>query len=156
MSSSRSKGFVFDTNVLSIFMKDNRVGLLLQTFAYSHKTNQLYVSPAIKHELEVGLQNGVAYLEKALELIEKGDIQIIHPTEEDKLFMDTLPTKLNAGEAEAIAICHRLDLTFISHDRKAINYCERTGIACINFIILLERLRQENLLTESDIEEMLE
>jgi len=140
MNSSRSKGVVFDTNVLSIFVKDNRAGLLLQTFAYSHKTNQLYVSPAIKHELEVGLQNGVTYLQTALELIENGDIQIIYPTEEDKLFMDSLPPKLNAGEAEAIALCYRLDLTFVSHDRKAFN----------------EMLKQQNLLTESDIAEMLE
>jgi len=153
--SEGSEGIVFDTNVLSIFSKGDQTNLLFQTFAYSYETNQLYISPAIKQELEDGAQRGIAHLIEVLKLIEQGHIQIINPTELDRQFMKNLPPKLDIGEAEAIAICHRLEYIFISHDRKAINYCEREGISYINLSVLFERLKQMQLLTESDIKQML-
>jgi len=59
------------------------------------------------------------------------------------------------GEAEAIALCYRMGLVFISHDRKAINYCERIGISSVKFIVLVNRLKTAGLLTEAEIDEML-
>lgn len=154
-ASNRQNGVLFDTNVLSHFAKIQRLPLLLQAFADAHQAKQLHISPVIRRELETGVQHGAVYLQKALQLIEDGDIQIIRPTKADQQFIKSLPAKLAAGEAEAIALCHRLNLVFISHDRKAINYCERTGITSVKFEVLVNRLKVAGLLTESEIEEML-
>lgn len=102
-----------------------------------------------------GVQNGATYLEAALQLITTGDLQIVYPSKADQQFIYSLPAKLAAGEAEAIALCHRLHLVFISHDRKAINYCERAGIASIKVSVLLNRLQTAGLLTEAEIARML-
>lgn len=154
-ASNRPGGVLFDTNVLSHFAKIHRLPLLLQVFGDIHQAKQLYISPAIQHELEAGAQHGASFLQDALLLIENEDIQIIHPTKADQQFIHSLPAKLAAGEAEAIALCHRLNLVFISHDRKAINYCERTGISSVKFVALVNRLSARELLTESEVAEML-
>lgn len=154
-ASNRQNGVLFDTNVLSHFAKIERLPLLLQAFADVHRAKQLYISPTIQRELETGVQHGASYLQGALQIIEDEDIQIIHPSKADEQFIHSLPAKLAAGEAEAIALCHRLNLVFISHDRKAINYCERMGISSVKFEVLLNRLKVAGLLTESEIAEML-
>ncbi len=154
-ASNRQNGVLFDTNVLSHFAKIERLPLLLQAFADIHRVKQLYVSPVIQRELEMGFQRGASYIQAALQLIADGDIQIMRPTKADQQFIHSLPAKLAAGEAEAIALCHRLNLVFISHDRKAVNYCERTGISSIKFEVLVNRLKVAGMLTESEIAEML-
>ncbi|MCB0094502.1 MAG: hypothetical protein KDE50_26585 [Caldilineaceae bacterium] len=154
-ASSQPNGILFDTNVLSHFAKIGRLSLLLQVFTNAHRTKQLYVSPMIHRELEIGLQHGASYLQNAVQLIAEQDIQIIHPTKADRQFMHSLPAKLAAGEAEAIALCHRLNLVFISHDRKAVNFCERMGIPSVKFEVFINRLRLAELLTADEIAEML-
>ena len=154
-ASNRRDGVLFDTNVLSHFAKIGRLPLLLRAFADAHRAKQLNVSPVIRRELENGITHGASYLQDVLQLIEDEDIQVIRPTKADQQFINSLPAKLAAGEAEAIALCHRLNLVFISHDRKAINYCERTGISSVKFEVLVNRLKVAGLLTGSEIEEML-
>jgi predicted nucleic acid-binding protein len=154
MSSSTSpkhKGFILDTNVLSLFAKVNRLHLLQQ-----FSKIPLYITPFIQHELEVGLENGVSYLEDALQLVEAGHLQVIPPDKSDKLFMSKLPPKLGLGEAEAIALCHRRNLAFITRDRKAANYCERAGIGFIRLIDLLKQLESVGLLNAATIDKMLQ
>lgn len=154
-ASNQQNGVLFDTNVLSHFARIERLGLLLQAFADLHQARQLYISLAIQQELETGLQRGAMYLQAALQMAENGDVQLIHPIRDDQQLIDNLPAKLAVGEAEAIALCHRLHLVFISHDRKAINYCERAGISSIKFEVFIRRLQVAGLLTESEIAEML-
>ncbi|MCE7982833.1 MAG: hypothetical protein DYG89_16750 [Caldilinea sp. CFX5] len=155
LASNRPQGVLFDTNVLSLFARIDRLPLLLQAFANLHQAKRIYISPTIHHELVRGVQNGATYLEAALQLITTGDLQIVYPSKADQQFTYSLPAKLAAGEAEAIALCYRLNLVFISHDRKATNYCERAGIASIKLDVLLNRLQTAGLLTEADITKML-
>lgn len=149
------KGAIFDTNVLSKFAKVNRLDLLRQIITAARAGVELYITPAIQHELEAGVENEVDYLAAVLQLVDAGHLQVIHLTDADQLFINSLPAKLAAGEAEAIALCYRLNLALISHDRKAINYCNRVGIACIRLTSLLDRLKTAGLLTETEIAEML-
>ena len=102
-----------------------------------------------------GVRNGATYLQAALQLVTTGDLQVVYPTKADQQFIYSLPAKLAAGEAEAIALCYRLNLVFISHDRKAVNYCERVGIASIKLDVFLNRLQTAGLLMESEIAKML-
>ncbi|MCB0061931.1 MAG: hypothetical protein KDE19_07445 [Caldilineaceae bacterium] len=156
MNSSVSKpsGILFDTNVLSLFARIDRLELLFSTFVDAHNAHQLYVSPSIKRELEMGFHNGTAYISNCLARIDAGDLQVLQPTDADRRFGRNLPPKLGAGEVEAIALCQRLNLVFVSHDRKATNYCERVGIQSIKLIALIERLRRAHRLTDSEIETM--
>jgi predicted nucleic acid-binding protein len=158
MNSSASnppQGVLFDTNVLSHFAKIERLPLLVQAFATLHQAKQLYISSIIYQELTRGHQSGATHLQAALQLVTAGDLQIIYPSKADQQFIYSLPAKLAAGEAEAIALCYRLNLVFISQDRKAINFCERAGIASIKLGILLNRLQTVGLLTEAEITKML-
>lgn len=149
-STSRNpSGYVLDTNVLSLFAKIGRLNLLQQI-----ATVPLFVTPAIQDELKTGVANGVSYLADALKLIDSEVIELLTISPVDLQYMENLPAKLASGEAEAIASCYRDSLTLISHDRKAINYCEREKIDYIPLIDLAEVLHQAGQLTDDEIDEM--
>lgn len=114
----------------------------------------LYLTPTIQLELEIGLENGVEYLASALHLIHTGKLLVMPLSEIDRQFMRTLPNKLADGEAEAIALCRRANLTLISHDRKVINYCKHEGINAVRLTTLADQLKNANLLTEAEIQIM--
>jgi predicted nucleic acid-binding protein len=145
----KSNGYVLDSNVLSLFAKIERLDLLLQL-----TTVPLYVTPVIQSELETGVDNGVEYLANALHLIHTNRLQIIPLNEIDRQFMRALPSKLADGEAEAIALCRRMGLTLISHDRKALNYCVQEGIDALRLTALVNQLQNVGLLTETEIQTM--
>ena len=147
--SPKSNGYILDTNVLSLFAKIERLDLLLQLMAAP-----LYVTPIIEFELETGLDHGVEYLANALHLIRTNRLQIIPLNEIDRQFMRALASKLADGEAEAIALCRRLGLTLISHDRKALNYCIQEGINALRLTALVDELQNTGLLTETEIQTM--
>lgn len=152
MPDSTSKlphSYVLDTNVLSLFAKINRLNLLRQVV-----TIPLFITPAIREELSDGLKNGVSYLNDVLVLIDAGELQMLSLSGSERQFMDTLPAKLAKGEGEAIACCRNSSLTLITHDRKAINYCEREEIDCIRLTTLVEQFHEAGLLTADEIQKM--
>ena len=153
MKSSSSldlKGVVFDANVLSLLAKEDHLDLLLQFF-----TLPRYITPGIQSELETGLRNGVSYLKDVLQLVDEGHLEVISPTATEKQAMRHLPPKLGRGEVEAIAICQQRTLVFLTHDRKAANYCDRTDIACIRLRALLIAFQKASLLTASESKKIL-
>lgn len=82
MSSSVSpahNGVIFDTNVLSLFARIQRLDLLQQIFAASRTGVHFYITPTIQRELVAGIQNKVSYLADALQLIKTGQVQVIQP-----------------------------------------------------------------------------
>jgi len=148
-TSPKINGYVLDTNVLSLFAKESYLNLL------DIASVSLYITPAIQQELEAGSQRGVGYLDDALALINLGKLQVLVPTQNDIHFMQTMPRKLAQGEREAIAICKRLDLILISHDRKALNYCDSTGINCIPLTDLLAEFQHMGVITASEVVQIL-
>ena len=153
MNSSTSlnlKGIIFDANVLSLLAKAGHLDLLSQVF-----TLPRYITPEIQSELDVGLRNGVSYLKDVLQLVDEGHLEIVSLTTKEKQAMSHLPPKLGAGEAEAIAVCQQRKMSFVTHDRKAANYCDRTGTACTRLQALLLALQNAGLLTDSEVEEIL-
>jgi len=154
-TSQRSKGVILDTNVLSLFAKIDRLDLLDSLASSAREEIKLYITPALQDELEVGIERGIEYLKDVIMLVKVGKLHILALNHADKLLIESLPTKLNLGEAEAIALCSRLSLAFITHDGKAFNYCKRMGIACTRLTTLLDSLKAVNVLTEAEIDEML-
>jgi predicted nucleic acid-binding protein len=55
--------------------------------------------------------------------------------------------KLGLGEAEGISLCRRLGMVFVTHDRKAANFCDRAGVKCLHFRTLIEALEKRGLLS---------
>lgn len=153
MKSSTSlslKGLIFDANVLSLLAKEGHLDLIPQYF-----TLPRYITPGIQSELEAGLKNGVSYLKDVLQLVGDGHLDVISPTATEKQAMSHLPPKLGRGEVEAIAVCQQRKLAFITHDRKAANYCDRTDIACIRLTALLIALQRADLLTATEANKIL-
>ncbi len=145
-TSTNPKNVLLDTNVLSKFAKINRLDLLPQIFP-----PPIYITPMIRQELEVGLSKRFEYLSQVLNLVDAGQIEVL-PTNHDK---QNLSSKLQAGESEAIPICYKLGLIFITHDRKAINYCDRMGIGCVPLTDLIEELQVAGLLTALEVDKLL-
>ncbi|MEZ4661739.1 MAG: hypothetical protein R2911_29660 [Caldilineaceae bacterium] len=146
-TSPTPKGFVLDTNVLSLLAKAGQLALLKTAIL------PLYITPAIQFELEAGVHRGVNYLADALQLIDNGAVHIIANV--DNRFMHELPAKLGKGEVEAIAACRQANLVLITHDRKAINYCERQQIDCVPLLDLLYEYEIAGLITPAEIDRIL-
>jgi predicted nucleic acid-binding protein len=144
------EGYVLDTNVLSKLAKANQLNLLHQL-----TTVPLYITPHIQQELEVGLKHGVSYLLKALQLVDTGELELISPTSAERGGIKKWPAKLGLGEIEAIALCRKRNLVFISHDSRAIKYGEWLGVGCLPLTDLLEEFANAGLLTTSDVASIL-
>ena len=145
------KAVLLDANVLSRLAKIGKADLLPTTLA-----NRCTIAPAIYDELEAGVNAGVSYLRAVTAMVQQGKIRVLDLEVEDQQFIAAVPRKLARGEAEGIAICRRLGLVFITHDRKAANYCERVGVACLHFRTLVEALHKRGLFTDSEAQEVLE
>jgi hypothetical protein len=58
--------------------------------------------------------------------------------------------------AEGISLCRRLGMVFVTHDRKAANFCDRAGVQCLHFRVLVEALEKRGLLTSEQARQALE
>lgn len=148
-TSAVTNGLVLDTNVLSSFAVANKLPLL-QTIT----TEPLYITPYIIEELYVGIDKGVSALTAVLTLVTVAQINVLQLTDTEKAMQLHLPKKLAQGEAEAIAVCRQRNLVFITHDRKAANYCDHEGIPCIRLKELLRQLVLAGLLSQGEMDSM--
>jgi predicted nucleic acid-binding protein len=149
-TSAATNGLVLDTNVLSSFSVANKLPLL-QTITMA----PLYITPYIVEELQAGIDKGVSTLTAVLTLITTAQISILQLTETERAMQLHLPKKLAQGEAEAIAVCRQCNMLFITHDRKAANYCDHEGIPCIRLKDLLFQLVLAGLLSQEEMGSML-
>ena len=143
-------GLLLDTNVLSLLAVANKLTLLQE-----RATMPLYITPRIVEELHIGLSKGVLALGNVLALINTGQIQVLQLTSIEKVRQARLPPKLGQGEAEAIAICRQRNMIFITHDRKAANYCLRESIGCIRLTDFLNQLLLAGLLSQMELDAIL-
>lgn len=141
---------LLDANVLSRLAQIGRVNLLPQILP-----GRCTIAPAINDEIIAGIEGGIAYLGAVAALVEQGEVRLLDLEQADEEFVASVPRKLARGEAEGIALCRRLDMTFVTHDRKAANYCEHAGIRCLHFRALVEALHGRGLLTDVELQQAL-
>ena len=139
------RAIVLDANVLSRLARIGRLDVIPRAFS-----GPCYLTSAIANEIEAGLEAGVMYLEVVRTLIQRGELGVLSALEEDRRYMDSLPRKLGQGEAEGIALCHRLNMVFVTHDRQAANFCEQAGVRCLHFRTLVDALQKRGLLTAEE------
>jgi predicted nucleic acid-binding protein len=141
---------LLDANVLSRLAQIGRANLLPQVLP-----GRCTIAPAINQEIVAGIDGGIAYLEAVAIMVEQGEVRVLDLEQVDREFVASVPRKLAHGEAEGIALCRRLDMTFVTHDRKAANYCERAGVRCLHFRTLVEALHERGLLTDLELQQAL-
>lgn len=144
------RAVLLDANALSRLARIGRSDILPTIFP-----GRCYVTPAVYREIEAGLAIGVSYLEPILALVERQELQILDLQPEDREYGATIPRKLGLGETEGIALCRRLGMVFVTHDRKAANFCDRIGVTCLHFRTLIEALEQRGLLTSEEAHQAL-
>lgn len=150
-ANAQQRTVLLDANVLSRLALIGKANLLPEVLP-----DRCTTAPAIEHEIEAGIDAGVAYLQPIIALIEQRMIRVLELEPGDLEFVASVPRKLARGEAEGIALCKRLDMVFVTHDRKAANYCERAGVACLHFRTLVEALHKRGLLTDSEMQRSLD
>ena len=154
MKSSLEQGrraVLLDANVLSRLARVRQADVLPKVFP-----GRCYLAPAIYHEIEAGVEVGVEYLEEVIALVRQERLRVLGIEEEDRDYIASLPRRLGLGEAEGIALCRRLDMVFVTHDRKAANFCDRAGVRCLHFRTLVDALQKQGLLTSEQARQALE
>jgi len=134
MSKLVSQPVVLDATVLSNYASTDSVTWLTTTL------DNLQTVPAVQGELEEGREVGYAYLEHALDVLESGQIRIAE-TAPEQLRQDysTVQTRLDPGEAEALAAAHTADGTLVTDDGPARALATEYDIALTGSIGLLVR-----------------
>lgn len=145
------RAIVLDANALSRLARIGRLDVIPQAFS-----GRCYLTSAIASEIEAGLEAGVMYLEAVRTLIQRGELGVLSASREDRRYMDSLPRKLGEGEAEGIALCRRLNMVFVTHDRQAANFCDQAGVRCLHFRTLVDALQTRGLLTPGEARRTLE
>ncbi len=102
--------------------------------------DELGVTPAVYAELMAGLREGRSFLRPGLELVESGKLLLLALTAQEVVQRFRLPTSLNAGEAETIAVCQSRSAALVTNDRRARNFCRAERIEVFDLIDVLRAL----------------
>lgn len=148
---SGHRAVLLDANVLSRLARVRQADVLPKVFP-----GRCYLAPAIYHEIKAGVEVGAEYLEEVIALVGQERLRVLGIDEEDRDYIASLPRRLGLGEAEGIALCRRLDMVFVTHDRKAANFCDRAGVRCLHFRTLVDALQKQGLLTSKQARQALE
>jgi len=90
--------------------------------------------------LVAGAREGRQFLRLALELIENGKLKLVALTAQEVVQRFRLPTSLDAGEAETIAVCQSRAAAFVTNDRRARNFCRAEELEVFDLIDVLRAL----------------
>jgi predicted nucleic acid-binding protein len=145
---------VADTNILSTFARIQRLELLPIVVA----NHALYLSPAVVKELHAGLNKGLGFLQPIVDGLTNGiGFFAVELTIEEKNFVDTLPSSLNAGEKECIAICAlRAGGKLLTNDKRAHNYCRENRLPSLDLKLILRRLWQVGHYTKEEVRALMD
>jgi predicted nucleic acid-binding protein len=143
---------IIDTNILSSMAAADAWELLLRLFARS----SLCIPPAVQRELQAGLARRRAHLAPLLAAIEEGQIQVLPLTAQERQLAETLPRKLNAGEAEALALAQSRQKPLLSNDGRAIRYGQAQGLTVIDLAAVLNLLWTRRVVSKRQVEHLIE
>jgi predicted nucleic acid-binding protein len=143
---------VSDSNILSSLAAADALDLL----AYLFRGDKIFIPQAVEQELQVGLTHGAFHLQHIFQAIHNGEIQILRLTEFEQTLTTALPHKLHAGEKEGIVLCQLHNYLFLSNDRRAVQYCQATGIKTINLEAFLRALWVQRLQSQQDVKALIQ
>jgi predicted nucleic acid-binding protein len=132
---------LIDNNILSTFARVSAMGLLFTLFP----RQQLGLTPAIRSEVLEAIEQGCAWLQDIVKLMETGRLQLVALTPEELVAIPTLPDSFGDGEKECVAVCQGRGWAFLTNDKRARNYCQQTGVEAYNLAGLLRALWESGL-----------
>jgi predicted nucleic acid-binding protein len=142
---------VSDANILSSLAAADALDLLPQPFS----NDDIFIPPAVEHELQAGLTRGVGYLERIFQAIQSGRIRVLNLAQEERDLVISLPDQLHNGERECIALCQIRGYLLLSNDKRAVRYCQSNAIDVVNLEAFLRLLWLNSILTRSKIETLM-
>lgn len=92
-----------DTNIISTFMRIEKLDLLSKTF----NARKMHISSNVFQELKVDKDRGHPHTKKLFHLIDDHKIEIVTPTKDELLHTVDLPESFGRGELDSIAICKK-------------------------------------------------
>ncbi len=143
--------FVADTSILASFAAARGLKLLLA--ALSIET--LYIPPAVRREVQAGIEREAIHLQAIMELIETGVIRVLDLELADRELMADLPTAFGAGEREAVSLCHRHGAVLLCNDQRVLRYCFAHDIPCLDLARLLRLLWLKEVATRAKVKTMI-
>lgn len=147
-----------DTNIISTFALIGALDLLFALF----DKDKLVITPGVYAELLAGVREGRGFLQKAVELVESGQLKLVALTTEEVKQRLRLPSSLGTGEAESIALCLSRGAAFVTNDRRARNFCLSRNVEVFDLVEILRSLwklgvcskrRVRRLVTEIEVKE---
>ncbi|MBE7447218.1 MAG: hypothetical protein HS132_19225 [Planctomycetia bacterium] len=135
---------IFDTDILSIFAKINRLELIKKLFRAIH------ITPMIREELTAPLEYGYDFPKDIL-----NNSSVIIPTLEELGLYNKFKVRLGKGEAEAISIAIRRKLLFATNDRVAQKVAKENGVAIISLQAILKASVKRQLVTLNEFNEII-
>jgi len=139
---------ISDTDILSTFGKIGRVDLLQRLF------NEIYVAPAVYHELLRVEQLGVSWLATLIETITplplaEGEIKEVE-------HLVTSYPQLGSGEIETFVLANVHHLICLTNDRQAKKVCQLLGLSYLDLEEILRALKIKEIMTVEGLAEVID
>jgi len=140
---------IADTCILSTFARIQRIDLLFTVAV----TETLHLTPAVINEFKIGLQKDLNFIQPIIDGLTIGKKFLpVDLTSEEKRFVVTLPSSLNAGERESIAVCYkRRGSKLLTNDKRAHIYCIANNIPSLDLKLVLRRLWKAGHCTKDEV-----
>ena len=139
--------FVFDADILSIFAKLKKTGLIRKVLIEGDFwiPENVYLELVRGRELGYDVEEILDNKEFKITSILLGEVDLFEKIKENK--------QLGSGECEAIAICKHRNFIFVTNDKVAKRVAEELDIPTIDLISILRFCFIELILSKQDIEE---
>lgn len=141
---------ISDTNILSSLAAGDALPLLFRLFP----NQPIYIPPAVHQELLAGLSRR-SYLIAVSEALAQAQIQVLSLSAVEHELAQQLPSRLNRGECEAIALTQSRHTNLLSNDKRAVRYCQAQKLAVVDLADLLRLFWRNHLASYTQVEQLL-
>jgi predicted nucleic acid-binding protein len=140
-----------DTDILSALAKVNQLELLYSLF----EVEQLYIVPAVLHELEVARNQHLTFSRLIVNYIEIQRIEILALTLSETAFSQTLPHTLGIGERESLAVAYQRKSVLLSNESRVTHWSRRLNIEYFDLPLLLRAFWTDAVLTQDEVRQLI-
>ena len=142
---------VSDTNILSSLAAGDSFPALSRLY----QRDRLVIPPSVQHELDIGFERGLNYLQPVLEAIQVRQIEVLSLSAEEEILTYKYPTNLNEGEREAIALAQTRKTVLLTNDGEALRYCMQRNMKAFSLSDLLRLLWVEQVMPQDEVRSLI-
>jgi predicted nucleic acid-binding protein len=138
------KGFLIDTNILSIFAKADGLSVLCRLLG----CEELPITPSVLDELLVPLEYGYDFPQKVLDIVE---VVAVTKREIEMYEALRLQGRVSTADAEMIMVCKQRGWLYITMDKVALRVAKTSGVETADLQALLEAIKRRELLNPEQL-----